>query len=99
MNNSFISIKGSEPELFDLCDIQVNDSTYTKCRYLKHDDGTVVWINKRCSILPEHVSHWRLNTLHSDEFTKEWIDTLKSLDQCPNINKEDWPTITYNPKV
>ena len=94
--NDFILIKESEPELFDLCDIQINDSIYTECRYLKYDDGTTVWINKWCLISSEHVSYWRLNPLHSDEYTKKWLSTFKNLSEYPDLNKDDWPTITYN---
>jgi len=97
MNDNFISKKESEPELFALCDIQVNDSIYTECRYLKYDDGTSVWVNKWCQIPSQHVSCWRLNPKHSDELTKEWMDSeFKPMIQYPNFNKEDWPTITIH---
>jgi hypothetical protein len=96
MTNSFISIKELEPELFDLCDVQVNNSIYKQCRYLKHNDGSTAWITKTSSTVPsKHVSHWRLNSLHSDELTKEWLNSLKNLSEYPDdFNKDDWPTIT-----
>lgn len=96
--DDFISIKESEPKLFDLCDVKINgsDSISAACRYLKHDDGTVAWLSKRCSMSSDCVSHWRLNSLHSDELTKEWLRSGKPLSDYPELKGEDIPTITHN---
>jgi hypothetical protein len=95
----FILVKKRLPNNLDLCDIKVNDSVYTECRYFKHDDGTFMWVNNWSSIPSEHVSYWCLNPLHSDELTKEWLRSLKSLDEYPNIRKEDTVNTTHTFEV